>query len=339
MSINFELDNAFETKVMNLNGPILLFGAGGFIGINLLQAILKYRSDVYGVSQDIYNNWRFIASELNPKQLRECDINDLAQIKNLIHEIPAQTIFNLAAYGAYSKQNEYDKIYQTNFNGTVNLIEQLKIKGFKAFVQAGSSSEYGLNSKAPSEDAELLPNSHYAVSKVNAYNAIKYYGKIENLPLIHLRLYSVYGPFEEPDRLIPVLISKATKKEFPQFVDAEISRDFIYIDDVIEAFVDAANQMKPELYGEVFNIGTGVNTSIRELALITKEIFQLTENPEFGTMQNRNWDLKNWVSLPEKANSILHWNSKIGLSEGLTLVKKWQDKIDFNNAIWNWTRL
>lgn len=339
MNAEFDIDQELRAKVINLSGPILIIGAGGFIGINLLQTILRFRKDVVGVSQDIYNNWRFLACSLNPKHLKQCDINDIHQVQQLLNEIPAQTIFNLAAYGAYSKQSEYDKIYQTNFIGTVDLIEQLKIKGFKAFIQAGSSSEYGRNSNAPLESAELKPNSHYAVSKVSVYNAIKYYGKIENLPIIHLRLYSVYGPFEEPDRLIPVLLSNVQKNKFPLFVDGEISRDFIYITDVIEAFIDAANEMKPELYGEAFNIGSGTKTSIRELAYLTKDIFQLKEEPEFGTMQNRNWDLADWYSNPQKANSLLKWKSKTSLKNGLLKAKKWQETVDFNNALWNWTRL
>lgn len=329
--------NNIKDKILSLEGPIAVFGAGGFIGINLLAKLLKYRNDVIGISQDHTNNWRFIANDIPLINLTTVDILQQNQIRSFFIEHNPKTIFNLAAYGAYSKQNEYDKIYQTNFVASIDLIEIAKEYGFSAFVQTGSSSEYGLHSNQPKEEEELLPNSHYAVSKAALYQAIKYYGKIEKLPIAHLRLYSVFGPWEEPDRLIPVLISKARKGGFPQLVYPEISRDFIYIDDVIDAFVELALQCETHK-GETFNIGTGKKTTIETLANLTKDIFEIEANPIFGNMPNRNWDVEEWFANIEKAEISLNWKPQTTLEEGIKKVKDWQEKIDFDNAFWNWTK-
>jgi len=323
-----------KEKIKALNGPVAVFGAGGFIGINLLKMLLKYRDDVYGISQDHLNNWRFIANEIPLKNLKTVDILQQNQVRDFFRTYKPQTIFNLAAYGAYSKQNEYDKIYQTNFVASVDLIEIAKEYGFKSFIQAGSSSEYGLNSNRPAEDTELMPNSHYAVSKTAVFQAIKYYGKIENLPLAHLRLYSVTGPWEEPDRLIPVLVSNALKGKFPPLVNPDISRDFVYIDDVCEAFADAASKIEM-IKGEAFNIGSGKKTTIRELALTVKKLFGISADPVFGTMPDRNWDMPDWYADPSKAEEILEWKANTTPEQSLKNIADWQKKVDFDNAFWN----
>jgi dolichol-phosphate mannosyltransferase len=334
----FALDPATAKRVTELDGPILVFGAGGFIGLNLLRSLLLYRDDVYGISQDPNNNWRFLASETPRANLRPCDIREAAQIQALITELKPRTIFNLAAYGAYSKQQEYKKIYVTNFISHVDLIEHLKPHGFSAYLYAGSSSEYGLNSAAPAEGDELVPNSHYAVSKTAAYYACKYYGKTEKLPVAHLRLYSAFGPWEEPDRLVPVLLARARAKSYPPLVDPDITRDFIYSTDITAAFVAVAAGVKPERYGEVYNVGTGIKTTIRELALLTKNICGIAAEPAFGNMQNRAWDMPDWFSDSSALRRDFGWEPRVSLEEGLRRTLAWQQGVGYDTASWNWTK-
>lgn len=325
-------------QIHKLKGPILIFGAGGFIGINLLQKLLLVRKDVYGISHDINNNWRFRATAIPKKYLLECDMNDNKVVEKIIKKIKPKTVFNLVAYGAYSKQKDIKKIYETNITATVLLLELLKDKKIAAYIHAGSQSEYGLNSSQPKESEELVPNSHYAVSKVTNYFTLIYYGKVEKMPVIHLRLYSAFGPWEEPDRLIPVLLSKARNGVFPHFVDPSISRDFIYVEDIVDAFIKAAVSMNPQLYGEVFNVATGKKTTIRQLAYFVKNLLHMKVSPKFGGMQNRQWDLKDWYGNTKKIQKILQWKPFYSLKEGLEKTIAWQKEIDYDNAEWNWTK-
>lgn len=321
-----------------LDGPIAVFGAGGFIGINVFLSLLKYRDDVYGISQDKANNWRFIASGVPIHNLIECDITDFSQLEDAVKSLKPRTILNLAAYGAYSKQKEYRKIYYTNFNSSVDMLEILKTQGFSAYVHAGSSSEYGINSAAPAEDANLVPNSHYALSKVAMSYAIKYFGQIEELPVVHLRLYSAYGPWEEPDRLMPVLLSHGRNKKYPPLVDPKISRDFIYVTDITSAFIAAAAKANTGLKGDSVNIGTGTKTTIMQLAQMVKQVCNIPADPSFGTMQNRAWDMPDWYANPQAALKKLDWKAQVKLQDGLKDVIQWQEEIGFDNANWNWTK-
>ena len=140
-------------------------------------------------------------------------------------------------------------------------------------MHAGSSSEYGDNAAGPREHDPTAPNSDYAVSKVAAANLIYYYGKRKHFPCANLRLYSVFGPLEDSSRLIPNLIRRGLEGNYPDFVNPAVSRDFIYVDDVTEAFVDTALNLSPADYGESFNIGTGRKTTIGEVAAMARKLF------------------------------------------------------------------
>jgi nucleoside-diphosphate-sugar epimerase len=146
-----EATEYLRPHIEKLQGPIIVFGAGGFIGSNLVRAILRVRDDCYAVTHRRFVPWRLI--DLPSKNLVHADLTDAASVAQVFERFPFKTIFQFAAYGAYSRQNEVDLIYKTNILGLVNLLEVASIKGFSAFVHAGTSSEYGLNSGGPKENA------------------------------------------------------------------------------------------------------------------------------------------------------------------------------------------
>lgn len=306
-----------KSLINKLKGPIAVLGAGGFIGFNLLQKLLMRRQDVLGLSHDPKNSWRIKESPKIQRYIQKCDILDTLELNRIFNKYRPQTVFNMAAYGAYSDQQHIESIYSTNFTSTISIIEILKRNGFNAYIHAGSQSEYGLNSSGPSEDDDLVPNSHYAVSKVATYYLIKYYGLIEKLPVIHLRFYSIYGPWEEKGRLITTIIEKAKDKKLPDLVDPDVTRDFIYIDDVLEAMIISAVRVNKKIFGNVFNVATGKKTSIKEIVFLAKKIFRLNVQPKFNRMQNRQWDMANWYGDSSKALKVLGWKAKVSLKEGL----------------------
>jgi len=313
-----------DADIRALRGPILVTGASGFIGANLFRALIAQRADVYAVVRR-GTNWRL--NDVVQDRLIAVDLNDLSSTKNMVNGVQPQTIFDCVAHGAYSFEEDGGLIYQTNFHSVVNLIGMLEGRQFTAFIHAGSSSEYGTNCNAPTEESPCLPNSHYAVSKLAVSNFLRFIGKHKSFPCINLRLYSVYGPYEDTSRLIPNLLRKALVGEFPPFVNAYTSRDFIHIDDVIAAFVKAATSMRPELYGESFNIGTGTKTTIGELAEITQNLFSVPIDPKFETLEPRAWDLTDWYSNSEKAMEKLGWRAEVVLPQGLRQTAKWVEAL------------
>jgi len=304
----------------SLEGPILVLGASGFIGANFFKMLLSKREDVYGLCRR-EKGWRL--NDIQSENILFADVNDSVALQNLINTISPKTVFDFISYGAYSFEEKHEIVYQTNFLSLTNTIQLLENKDISAYIHAGTSSEYGLNSKQPSEDSSLEPNSHYSSSKIAASYFLKYKGKIDNFPVINLRLYSVYGPLEDSSRLIPNILNNAKEKKFPPLVDPDISRDFVFIDDVCEAFILAASKIHPELYGESFNIGSGTKITIKDLALIIKKVHKIKKNPIFSSMSNRIWDLNDWHSNSKKAENILGWKSKTNLIDGLDLTFNW----------------
>ncbi len=311
---------ALEANLRALRGPILVTGASGFIGANLVKMIAAVRSDVYAVVLH-EKNWRL--AELTDEQVIACDLNDVSAAKNLVESVAPQTVFDCVAYGAYSFEEDPGLIHLTNYQSIVNLVNLLAQRPFAAFIHAGSSSEYGENCTAPAEDSVCEPNSHYAASKVAAAGFLRYMGKKRGFPCANLRLYSVYGPLEDTSRLVPNLLRQALKGNFPPFVDGRTSRDFVHVNDVCAAFIMAAVKMHPQIYGEDFNIGTGIKTTIADLAEKTRELFSIEEKPQFGTMEGRAWDLADWYADPNKAEQTLGWRATTPLAQGLKSMSDW----------------
>jgi polyisoprenyl-phosphate glycosyltransferase len=313
-----------EEKIKRMRGPLLVLGASGFVGANLLKTLLRYREDVYGT---VFHTPAWRLEDVPLKHILQADLLVDENLDHLFKTLEPKTIFNCVAYGAYSFETQSDWIYQTNFNLTAKLLHRLSADNLACYVHSGSSSEYGDKASGPGEDELPEPNSDYAVSKVAVANLIHYFGKKKALPCANLRLYSIYGPLEDSSRLIPTVVREGLEGKYPQFVNPEISRDFVYVEDACEAFVDAAVNLKPSDYGESFNIGSGQKTTIREVAKTAGEVFKLPGKPAFESLPDRKWDVTNWFANPKKAKSHLGWETKVSFKDGLQKTKEWVESL------------
>ena len=312
-------DGDVRRKVLDLHGPILVLGASGFVGANLLRMLLSVREDVYGTTLTS-PAWRL--DGLPEANVLTVDLLAESSLEALLDGVEPLTVFDCVSYGAYSFERDAELIYRTNVNLAVRVLEALATRPLRAYVHAGSSSEYGPDSAGPREDTAPTANSHYSASKIAAAAALQYLGKERGLPCANLRLYSVYGPYEDSSRLVPTLIANGLSGTLPPFVDPHVSRDFVYVDDACEAFLDAALQLRREHYGESFNIGTGRCHTIGQVAEIAREIFAIEAEPEF-TMPNRAWDVTDWFANPERAKNDIGWTARTDFREGLERTTEW----------------
>jgi dolichol-phosphate mannosyltransferase len=306
-------------KVRALQGPILVLGASGFIGANLLRALLRHRSDVFGTSSQP-TAWRL--EGLPPACIIPGDLLVEQNVRKLLDAVRPLTVFNCIAYGAYSFETNVDLIYRTNVALAARLVDELGKRGVHRYVHAGSSSEYGDNASGPAEETMLTPNSHYSVSKGSAAGLLHYAGKKLGFPGVNLRLYAIYGPYEDSSRLVPVAVLKGLSGQHTSYVDPNISRDFVYVDDCCEAFIDAAVSLNQEHFGESYNIGSGQKTTIGDFARVCEDLFGLPGQPEF-TMPNRQWDVAGWYANPAKAETELGWRARTPLADGLQKTADW----------------
>jgi len=299
----------------------LVTGGTGFVGANLARRLLADGHEVHLLVRPGHAKWR-IDEIRNDVQLHQKQLADPAAAATVVRLARPEWIFHLAAHGAYSWETDVDRIVATNVVGTVNLVRACVRSGFDAFVNAGSSSEYGFKKKAPSERDWVEPNSHYAVTKVAATHFCRLTAQTEKAKIATLRLYSVYGPWEEPGRLMPAMIVRGLAGTLPPLVDPRVARDYVYVDDVSEAFVRAAAKPHPEP-GPVFNVGTGKQTTIRQVVDVARRVLGIAEKPRWGTMPNRKWDTSSWVSDNRAIRKALGWAPRYTFERGFRQMVAW----------------
>lgn len=291
------------------------------MGANLVRYLLARGVEVVAVSHSEPPGWRLreIADEV---RFVHADLRDTEAAGAAVSGARADWIFHLAAHGGYSWERDRRVILETNLSGTVNVLEAAVAAGFEAFVHAGSSSEYGPKDHPASEVEMLDPNSDYAVGKAAATQFCRQVGRAEDVHAVTLRLYSAYGPWEEPNRLVPTLLVNALAGRLPPLVDPAVARDFIDVDDVCEAFIAAAEGVSAPR-GSVYNVGTGRQTTIAEIVAVVRDLLGVDAEPEWGSMPNRQWDTQIWVADPSLIQRELGWTASTELRMGLERTAEW----------------
>ena len=181
---------------------VLLTGGTGFVGANLARRLVRDGHELHLLVRSACQPWR-IADIRTDLRLHELHLHDAETVARVVAQIRPDWVFHLAVHGAYSWQTELEQMVRTNIQGTMSLVSACLKTGFAAFVNAGSSSEYGLKDHAPAESEPLEPNSHYAVTKAAATLFCRYTAQSQRVHLPTLRLYSVFGPYEDPGGCCP----------------------------------------------------------------------------------------------------------------------------------------
>lgn len=300
---------------------VLLTGASGFVGANLARRLLEEGHQVHLLLRENHAGWR-IRSIRPHVHIHITDMVDGEALKGIVQTVKPEWIFHLAAEGAYSWQNDLNRIIATNIQATVNLASACFDAGFEAFIHTGSSSEYGAKDHAPREDEFADPNSFYGAAKASATMFLRYCAVRRGLNITTLRLYSVYGPFEDPRRLVPALILNGSAGRYPPLVNPDVARDFVFSEDVCSACLLAA-QNPVGGPGRVFNVGSGTQTRLRDIAEIARDYFQIAQPPAWGSMENRNWDTQTWVADINRIQTGLGWQPQVSLVEGFARTARW----------------
>lgn len=299
----------------------IITGATGFVGANLTRRLLQDGCAVHLIVRPQYNAWRIdeIKSEC---RIHEIDLQDTEPLQSAVAKIKPDWIFHLAANGAYSWQTDVREIINTNLIGTVNLVQSCLAAGFESFVNTGSSSEYGFKDHAPVENEYIEPNSYYAVAKSSATMFCQFMARSQKVQIPTLRLYSIYGPYEEPNRLMPTMIINGLAGKLPPLVDPNIARDYVSAADCVEAYVLAASTKVAEL-GAVYNVGSQKQTSLAEVVDVARTVMNIKEEPNWGSMPNRKWDTSVWVSNSEKIKAELGWQARDSFEQGFSDMVSW----------------
>lgn len=300
---------------------VVVTGAGGFVGANLARTLIERGHKTHLIVRPGASRWRLRALS-DSAEIHETDLADAGQVDTLMARVRPDWIFHLAAHGAYSWQNSGPEMIRSNIVGIVNLLDACLRAGFESFVNAGTSSEYGFKDHPPSENEPVEPNSFYAVTKASATLYCRYAAQKHGVNVTTLRLYSVFGPYENPGRLIPNLIVRGLKGGLPPLTHPSAAHDFIYVEDVSEAFFAAAGRAGGE-GGAVYNVGSGVQVSLREAVEAARRLIPVAEEPRWGSMPDRAWDAKVWIADIRRIRSELNWAPRHSFEQGLRKTIDW----------------
>lgn len=305
--------------------PILITGASGFVGSNLLRRLVKEVSPqkVHVLLRKSSNTWR-IGEILRRVRVHTVDLRSEAATKTVIRKIKPRTIFHLAVHGAYPYQ-QFDEreIVETNVLCAFNLMAGAIETGFDSFVNTGTSSEYGINQKSMREGDSLNPVTAYGISKVWSTLYGKYLSISQKTPLTTLRLFGVYGFYEPRGRLIPNIILSILENKPCLLAHPGFTRDFVFVEDVVDAYLLAAEQYSS---GMVLNVGSGKKTTLEEVFLAVRDIMKSKAEPVWDRSITGLPDINRRIADIKLAKKYLSWKPKTNLDDGLQQTVDWFKK-------------
>ncbi len=320
----------YENIIFPKTTKFLVTGAAGFIGSNLVEALLNMGYQVRGLdnfSTGKKHNVEEFSDDPNYEFIKG-DIRDFEICLKACENV--DYVLHQAALGSVPRSMKEPLIYEdNNIKGTCNMMEAARQSGVKRFVYASSSSVYGDSKKLPKvegEEGDLL--SPYALTKkVNEYYG-KLYTEVYGLECVGLRYFNVFGRRQDPNgvyaAVIPKFIKQLLNNEQPIiYGDGKQSRDFTYIDNVIEANLKSC-KASHKVAGKVFNIAYGSREYLIDVYNLLCKVLKIYIEPIFGP--KREGDIKHSIADISKAKELLGYNPNWSFEKGIKESIEWYKK-------------
>lgn len=314
---------------------VLVTGGAGFIGSDFVRLAARKGWKVTVVDKLTYAG---DLERLKPIKDRldfyNVDILDKDEMRKIFEKHKPEAVLHFASETNIDKSVIEPSIFmETNIIGTIYLLELSKEFNVGKFVNITSYEEYGeIKEGEIDEESPLNPRSPYAVSKTSADMLGQVYWRALKLPVITLRLCSIYGPWQNPERLIPMSVLKALRNEqIPIYGKGEVIREWLYICDCVRAIFLALENGKG---GDVYNVGSGERFQVIE---IVKKILSLLGKPEtlIKFVPDRPGHEKRFAISCERIKNNLGWTPTVNFDVGLKTTVEW----NLNNRTWLFKKL
>ena len=299
---------------------ILITGAAGFIGANLIRKLIPFGCDIHAIVREHTNLWRIEIEEVASKlTLHHTDLVHLEQLQQTVKRINPEIIIHLAKYGPSSEDRW--ETFETNIIGTFNLLEATSSLNYQRFIHTGSSSEYGPKSQPMTESDILEPSTFFGATKASATILCQQFSKAHNRPIVILRPFLVYGYWDEASHLIPTVIRACMHKQTVPLTPPGYRRDWVFIEDVIEAYLLAVGAENTA--GEIINVGSQEQWSNEEVVDMVQDICGQKIEVQVGAHRPTSFDTAQWVAGIEKAQKLLGWKPRHTFRRGLEKTISW----------------
>ena len=308
-------------------------GGAGFIGSTLSEKLLDMKNKVIVIDNfcDFYNpkikenNVKKLVENHNFK-LYKADIRDREKVKNIFDENKIDIVINLAAMAGVRPSIENPCLYQeVNCLGLQNILEEMKIHNVKNGILASSSSVYGNCKEVPFREDMIVDYaiSPYAATKKANEVMAHVYHKLYNMNIMMLRFFTVYGPRQRPD----LAINKFTRlmledKEIPMFGDGTTSRDYTYVDDIVDGIIKSCEYTltNKNVY-EILNIGNSSPISLKEMINVIAST--LNVEPKIKQLPMQPGDVDRTYADISKAKKIIGYEPKVSFDDGIKKFIDW----------------
>lgn len=297
---------------------VMVTGVAGFVGANLLRLLAAAGCEPHGVIRPGGPAWR-LTDVIGKVVLHEADLVDERQIETVFSQVRPEYVFHLAVPRGNSEASR-DEMLRFNVFGAVALCRLARAYGTTRLIVAGSSLEYGPSSNAVSESHAVAPLTWHGATKAAATLLFKHAAQADSVPVVLLRLFHVYGPWESAHRLGPTSIRNAFSGDPLTLSERGIRRDWVYVDDVCEAMLLAVNKGQN---GEIFNIGTGIETANEEFIACVESITDRSIHLALGEHPRRVTDSDHRFADAALAADVLGWRPRHDLAEGVRRTVEW----------------
>jgi NAD dependent epimerase/dehydratase len=317
--------------------PVLITGAGGFIGSHLTETLVKLGARVRALVR--YNSrgdtglLKILPGEIQEKvEVVMGDLCNLPTVRSALQGVGY--VFHLGALIAiqYSYLHPAE-VVETNVIGTLNILLAARDSGVERLIHTSSSEVYGTALRVPIDESHPLQGqSPYSASKIGADKLAESFYRAFDVPVITVRPFNTYGPRQSARAVIPTIISQALTRDVIRLGNLDSRRDLTYVSDTVDGFLKVATAINVE--GQEFNLGTGNEISIGELA---REIIDLVGRPveivvDPERLRPEKSEVQRLLSDNSRARQHLGWEPKVSLREGLSETISWiADHLDWYN--------
>ncbi len=298
---------------------ILVTGASGFLGSRLTRRLVEQGAVVEAWTTSSAHPVRLTAV-FDRLTLSIVDIRDAVQVRDACRRAEAEVVYHLAAYGVHAEQQDFLQAVETNVRGTANLLVGLKDTPCRRVVTTGTWAEYGAKDYPIHEHEPLEPVGAYGATKAAATLLALAFASQERLPLVVLRPFSVYGPGEGGRKFVPSIIRSCLRGENPRLSSGRQVRDYLYIDDVIDAYLKAADLTVATPL--VLNVASGIPLYLRDFASAIVTHFPGL-HADLGALPDREREIWKVQADITQIKAIMGWQPVWSLEDGIRRTVEW----------------
>ncbi|MHB9146735.1 MAG: NAD-dependent epimerase/dehydratase family protein [Symbiobacteriia bacterium] len=306
-----------------MRDTVLVTGGSGFLGSHIVRRQVALGSRVVVPYRGETVPWRLseVATLPGLTLVPRWDVRDTRAVRELIASARPNVVIHSAAAGVIGNGVVAEEVLAVNVVGTQHLMEACLRAGVKRFVLLGSGFEYRASTEPIGDQEVLEPNSIYGVSKMAAWAIADYYRRVAGMNVTTLRVFSPFGPKENPSRFIPYIITQLLAGKSPEMTAGHQVRDYLFVDDLVDAVLACTGIDTRDC--PVLNLGGDARHTLAEVALMIREIIGTEVELNLNARPSSPTDRLVYVADSGMADRVLNWRPRIGLYHGLELTVEW----------------